>query len=62
MLKLEKSKFDAKRYEKVMPNTTAITGIAVDIIPMPRPEMITVAWPILAASLTRRVGLLECEV
>ena len=40
-----------------MPTTTAMTGMAVESIPSPMPEMITVAGPVLPLSLRRLVGL-----
>ena len=39
-----------------------ITGIAVDSMPRPTPEIITVAGPVLELSAKSLVGLYECEV
>ena len=39
-----------------MPATTASTGMAVESMPTPRPEMTTVAAPVLPLSAMRRVG------
>ena len=36
---------------------TVITGTAVEIMPTPTPEMMTVAGPVWALSAIRRVGL-----
>ena len=38
------------------------TGIAVEIIPIPIPEIITVAGPVSELLAIRRVGLYECDV
>ena len=54
---LLKSKPEAKRKELVIPTTTANTGTAVDNIPKPKPEMITVAGPVKPDSDTFLVGL-----
>ena len=40
----------------MMPTTTAITGMAVESIPRPIPEIMTVAGPVLPLSLNFRVG------
>ncbi|MPM53860.1 hypothetical protein SDC9_100630 [bioreactor metagenome] len=45
-----------------MPTTTAKTGIAVDNIPNPIPEIMTVAGPVLPLSARYLVGLYDCEV
>ena len=54
---LLKSKPEAKRNEQMIPATTASTGMAVDSMPSPKPEIITVAGPVSPASETRWVGL-----
>ena len=41
----------------MMPMTTAMTGITVDIIPNPMPEIMTVAGPVKPALATFFVGL-----
>ena len=46
----------------MMATTIVMTGTAVDIIPSPTPEMMTVAGPVLELSASLRVGLYECEV
>ena len=59
---LVKSKPEAKRKDKIIPVATAITGIAVDIIPRPIPEIITVAGPVFPASEIRCVGRYDWDV
>lgn len=46
----------------MIPTTTANTGMAVDNIPSPNPEIMTVAGPVSPDSDTRCVGLNDCEV
>ena len=52
-----KSKPDANQYDNIIPVTTAITGIAVETMPKPTPEIITVAGPVLPLSDNFLVGL-----
>jgi hypothetical protein len=52
-----KSNPEANKKEQIIPTTTASTGMAVESIPSPRPEIITVAGPVSPDSETSRVGL-----
>ncbi|OAV70732.1 hypothetical protein Barb7_03242 [Bacteroidales bacterium Barb7] len=54
---LLKSKPEANRNEQIIPTTTDSTGIAVESIPKPSPEMMTVAGPVCPAADTSCVGL-----
>ena len=57
-----RSKPAANKNAKIIPTATANTGIAVDIIPTPKPEMITVAGPVSALCAIFCVGLYEWDV
>ena len=52
-----KSNPEANKKEQIIPTTTASTGMAVESIPSPRPEIITVAGPVSPALETNWVGL-----
>ncbi len=56
MERFEKSKPDAKRNERMVPAETAATGMAVEIMPVPMPEMMTVAGPVWAWAAIFLVG------
>ena len=51
------SKPVAQRKARTMATAIVTTGMAVDIIPMPIPEMMTVAGPVSALLAIFRVGL-----
>ena len=53
---------DAHRYDRMIATPIVMTGMAVEIIPRPIPEIMTVAGPVFALSAMRRVGRYECEV
>ena len=52
----EISQLDANKNENIIPTATAITGIAVDNIPVPIPDIITVAGPVFVDSAIFCVG------
>ena len=52
----------AHRKASTIATQIVITGIAVESIPSPIPEIITVAGPVFELSATFRVGLYDCEV
>ena len=58
----EKSNPEANRKDRIIPMTTEITGITVEIIPIPRPEMITVAGPVSELLAILWVGAYSSEV
>ena len=60
--KLLTSKPIAQRYAKIIATPIVMTGTAVEIMPRPRPEMITVAGPVLELSATFCVGRYDCDV
>ncbi len=45
-----------------MPATTEMTGMAVETMPRPTPEIITVAGPVWPLSASVLVGLYDCDV
>ncbi len=55
--KLPMVKPEAKRKANITPQTTAITGIATDNIPVPNPAIITVAGPVCPLAEIFLVGL-----